>query len=598
MDSLLFSLFFPQIAGMVQSRKVGFGGQRFAFADLTLTLYLSSKQRQSILTVVFTFLVETTKTRCNRSQIPVVWYNSDVKKGKSMTLRKLLGLGSLTLWLSLSSITACAVTCGESTYVKQFIEKQDYKAALSEIDNCINTSEVPTAEDLQLFNDLLAKILGQHKVTPEEAYQNFKAILSIHDLKKMEFEFLNHFETHPKDQEGLFSDVHDPSDNYYFYYDTGRLFLHSRGVALTAQAIFWKNLTGEQHKVSFDDIKSLSLIHEVGISLSGWKLRINESADNDIRLSGLAKEGVVPFVAALIYFINVHSHKTEKIALKIPSESMNVLTKSFLERNGRTIAAKASCYAVITAINAASKSLSGEAVIDYSPCSEISAEYVGDAMPNAQVLSGQDSGSVNSPTHPEPGTRDSDSKHTPIASTPSVSPRREQEPRKSENPPPSPSKEESGVVATQSTHLNIRAGAGEQYQVIDKAQKGQTLKILGKVDNWYKVQNGNNSVGYAREDFIELSPASVHANKFPKQTCGDSNPGGTNKWYPVWVDNSEDNLKKIRSHYCRDAFRKTTAEGEIYIQVGSFLKEEDAEEFAMFLQERMGSGQVGKMSER
>ncbi len=512
-----------------------------------------------------------------------------------MTLRKLLGLGSLTLWLSLSSITACAVTCGESTYVKQFIKKQDYKAALSEIDNCISTSEVPVAEDLQLFNDLLAKILEQHKVTPEEAYQNFKAVLSIHDLKEMEFEFLNYFETHLEEQKNLFSDVHDPSDNYYFYYDTGRVLSHSRGIALTAQAIFWKNLVGGLHRVSFDDIQSLTLIYEVGVSLSGWALRINESADNDIRLSKLPKAGVIPFITALTYFVKAHKSKTEKIVLKIPPESMEVLKTDFFERHPvlANIAAKATCHAIF----AAAKSLSGGVVESGGVCSEVS--YVPPPNPGAQVeLGWRDSGSANSPTHPEPGTRDSDSKNTPIASTPSASPRREQEPRKSENPPPSPSKEESGVVATQSTHLNIRAGAGEQYQVIDKAQKGQTLKILGKVDNWYKVQNGNNSVGYAREDFIELSPASVHANKFPKQTCGDSNPGGTNKWYPVWVDNSEDNLKKIRSHYCRDAFRKTTAEGEIYIQVGSFLKEEDAEEFARFLQERMGSGQVGKMSER
>jgi len=36
-----------------------------------------------------------------------------------MTLRKLLGFWSLTLWLLLSSITAYAVTCGESKFLKE-----------------------------------------------------------------------------------------------------------------------------------------------------------------------------------------------------------------------------------------------------------------------------------------------------------------------------------------------------------------------------------------------------------------------------------------------------------------------------------------------
>jgi len=43
-------------------------------------------QAKSVLTVVPTSLVRTTVTRCNGSQIPVVWYNSNLKKGGQITL--------------------------------------------------------------------------------------------------------------------------------------------------------------------------------------------------------------------------------------------------------------------------------------------------------------------------------------------------------------------------------------------------------------------------------------------------------------------------------------------------------------------------------
>ncbi len=84
---------------------------------------------------------------------------------------------------------------------------------------------------------------------------------------------------------------------------------------------------------------------------------------------------------------------------------------------------------------------------------------------------------------------------------------------------------------------------------------------------------------------------------FPKDSCGDDNPGGINQWYPVWVDYSRENLKKIRSHYCLDAFRKTN-DNIIEIQVASFLSESTAEKFAQFMREVMGSGRVGEMTER
>jgi regulator of replication initiation timing len=163
------------------------------------------------------------------------------------------------------------------------------------------------------------------------------------------------------------------------------------------------------------------------------------------------------------------------------------------------------------------------------------------------------------------------------------------------------SEEVYGVVVTKETSLNIRKGPGEgeNYPIIGKAQKGSKLRILGKAGVWwYKIQGSNGSVGYVRSDYIELLSASVYANAFPKDSCGDHNPGGIHQWYPVWVDYSSENLEKIRSRYCRDAFRKRDkTDSNTYIQVASFLRESDARQFAKFMQNEVGSGGVGDVTE-
>ncbi|HEY9657372.1 MAG TPA: hypothetical protein V6C65_02825, partial [Allocoleopsis sp.] len=84
---------------------------------------------------------------------------------------------------------------------------------------------------------------------------------------------------------------------------------------------------------------------------------------------------------------------------------------------------------------------------------------------------------------------------------------------------------------------------------------------------------------------------------FPIDTCGDRDPGGTNTWYPVYVNYSERNLSLIQSHYCRDAIRKYREDMGLYsIQVASFLNQSDAQEFAALLKSEIGNGKVGAPS--
>ncbi len=87
-----------------------------------------------------------------------------------------------------------------------------------------------------------------------------------------------------------------------------------------------------------------------------------------------------------------------------------------------------------------------------------------------------------------------------------------------------------------------------------------------------------------------------YANRFPKNTCGDRDPGGTNDWYPVYVKYSEYNLTKIREFYCGDALKNRRKTGEMSIQVASFLNQQDALKFANVMQSELGSAEVGRSS--
>lgn len=89
------------------------------------------------------------------------------------------------------------------------------------------------------------------------------------------------------------------------------------------------------------------------------------------------------------------------------------------------------------------------------------------------------------------------------------------------------------------------------------------------------------------EDILESSPeVSTQLQEqnfddydFPLDSCGDKDPGGTNIWYGVYVDDMPENLNIIRSNYCQDAIRKYRQQEQIYsIQVASFINESEAEQ--------------------
>ncbi len=220
-----------------------------------------------------------------------------------------------------------ASTCSDSESLKTLMDKGEYRSALQEMDKClVAASKQASDEDQALFNDLMKQVLTANESTSsEEIYRNVQSVLKIHSLRGLTFEFAQYFKMHPSDDAKLFSKVRQAPEKYYFYYDTGRVFSHSRGFALTDQSLIWKNIIGEPKRLAFDNIKSITLVYERGLSLTGWKLRLNNLENNDIRLSGVPDEGIIPLVSAMIHFINFNKSSPEMVTLTVPDKEVAIL---------------------------------------------------------------------------------------------------------------------------------------------------------------------------------------------------------------------------------------------------------------------------------
>jgi len=292
-----------------------------------------------------------------------------------MSINQILIFG-LVIAVSLSPLSApFAAQCSDLPSVKNQREQGNFRGALQHMDKCLTEFGQPEAEDWEQFKALIGQVLTLSDSTSfESVYRNVQSVLKTHLLNGLEFHFRDYFEMHQ--QLSLFANVREAEEKYYFYYDTGRLFSHSRGIALTEQSLIWKNLTGNSYRLAFDDIKSMTLIYDHGfslnsdLSLTGWKLRVksrskrcatlkNRSQDfstswknplsnrvfpqydaenflksaicfdeyHEIRLSGMPNEGIIPFVWAIIYFINSNRSLPiqEPVQLNVPERERGIL---------------------------------------------------------------------------------------------------------------------------------------------------------------------------------------------------------------------------------------------------------------------------------
>ena len=75
-----------------------------------------------------------------------------------------------------------------------------------------------------------------------------------------------------------------------------------------------------------------------------------------------------------------------------------------------------------------------------------------------------------------------------------------------------------GVVTASA--LNVRQGAGIQYQAIDILPEGEQVSVVGKEDNWYKILY-NDEVAYVYSDYIESRDETVQ-NETTEKTGNSS----------------------------------------------------------------------------
>lgn len=113
----------------------------------------------------------------------------------------------------------------------------------------------------------------------------------------------------------------------------------------------------------------------------------------------------------------------------------------------------------------------------------------------------------------------------------------------------------------------------------------------------------------SRPDFtpkITISPSSptpaassneFDTAQFPRTNCGDSLPTksvNSIQFYPVFIEYSESNLKRVKSNFCADAYRTTRSDtNQEAIQIASFTNRGQAELFSNFMRRQLGSGEVG-----
>lgn len=229
-------------------------------------------------------------------------------------------------WLPLSGFSAS--NCSESESLKTMMANGNYRSALQEMDKCLAAFKQLSVVDFGMFNNIIKHVLTVNKSTSlEDVYRNFQSVLKIHRFTDLEFQFARYFKTHLKDDVNLFSTVRQADEKYYFYYDSGRVFSYSRGLALTDKSLIWKNIIEGPYRLVFDDIKSIKLIYEYGLSLTGWQLQVNNDENYTIRLSSVPDDAIIHFVSAVIYFINANksSSDQENIRLELSEKEVAIL---------------------------------------------------------------------------------------------------------------------------------------------------------------------------------------------------------------------------------------------------------------------------------
>lgn len=99
-----------------------------------------------------------------------------------------------------------------------------------------------------------------------------------------------------------------------------------------------------------------------------------------------------------------------------------------------------------------------------------------------------------------------------------------------------------GKIATVNTvTLNVRAGAGTNYSIINKVYSGDNVKLLSENTNgWYKVSLASGSTGWCSGEYLkDIRTGSLTTNSSSSNTSSNNNSGSIN------VENSSEKVKAI-----------------------------------------------------
>jgi len=86
-----------------------------------------------------------------------------------------------------------------------------------------------------------------------------------------------------------------------------------------------------------------------------------------------------------------------------------------------------------------------------------------------------------------------------------------------------------GIVTTDSSVLNIRAGMGTDLPVIAKIPKGTKVRILDQIAGWYKVLLENDQVGYASSDYITVDSSTEESSEGNSEGDAEENREGNDE---------------------------------------------------------------------
>jgi uncharacterized protein YgiM (DUF1202 family) len=70
--------------------------------------------------------------------------------------------------------------------------------------------------------------------------------------------------------------------------------------------------------------------------------------------------------------------------------------------------------------------------------------------------------------------------------------------------------------------VDIRAGRGSYYEIVDTALKGEQVQILGTVERWLQVQTPRAKTGWILETALSKQPVEKSTSSFLKLVPGDA----------------------------------------------------------------------------